>query len=45
VETVTVAATRHSSWLMSSEALVVCVILVAAVAVAILHFRGRNNRV
>jgi hypothetical protein len=45
VETVTVAATRHHSWLMSSEALVVCVILVAAVAVAILHFRNRNDRI
>lgn len=42
METVTVAASRHS-WLMSSEALVVCVILVAAVAVAILHFRNRHN--
>jgi uncharacterized membrane protein len=44
VETVTVAATRDS-WLLSSGALVVCVILVAAVAVAILHIRSRNNRV
>jgi hypothetical protein len=29
--------------MLSSGALVVCVILVAAVAVAILHFRSRNH--
>jgi hypothetical protein len=44
VETVTVAASASSfSWLMSPGGLVVVMILVAAVAAGVQHFRNRNR--